>query len=145
MILLDANILLYAYLEAFPQHKTVAQWLEELLSRRHESVLVTWTVATAFLRISTNRRIFKVPSSITEANNRLDGLFSHPMVQLIGPTASHWPIFSKILMEMNLSGDVVMDAHIAAMAVENNAAVASADKDFRRFSDYVKIIDPLAI
>ncbi len=66
------------------------------------------------------------------------------MVEIVGPTEKYWSIYSKILREMNISGDVVMDAHIAAMAAEHSAAVASTDKDFRRFSDYVTIIDPLA-
>lgn len=145
MILLDANILLYAYIEELPQHKKVSKWLEELLLSRDESVAVVWTVATAFLRISTNKRIFKRPSSIADAADRLDELFANPMVESVVPTERHWSICSKILREMNITGDVVMDAHIAAMAVERGAAVASADKDFRRFSNFVKIIDPLKI
>lgn len=144
MILLDANILLYAYIDDLPQHKKVAKWFEDLLLSQDESVAVISTVATAFLRISTNKRIFSMPSRIADATDRLDELFANPMVEFVGPTEKHWSIYSTILREMNISGDVVMDAHIAAMAVEHGAAVASADKDFRRFSDYVKIIDPLA-
>ncbi len=144
MILLDANILLYAYVEELPQHPKTARWLENLLSDPTDSVAIVWTAATAFLRIATNRRIFKQPWSVAEAAERLDELLAHPMVQVVGPTDKHWPIYSKILKDMNLSGDLVMDAHIAAIAAEHNASVASADKDFRRFSDYIKIIDPLA-
>lgn len=144
MILLDANVLLYAYIDELPQHRKVSKWFEELLSSRDESVAVISAVVAAFLRVSTNKRIFKRPSSIADASDRLDDLFENPMVELVGPTEKHWSIYSKILREMNISGDVVMDAHIAASAVEHGAAVASADKDFRRFSDYVKIIDPLA-
>ena len=144
MILLDANILLYAYVEELPQHSGTARWLENLLSVQAESVAIAWAAATAFLRIATSKRIFKRPWSMTEASERLDELLAHPMVQLVGPTDKHWPIYSKILKDMNLSGDVVMDAHIAAIAMEHNASVASVDKGFRRFSDYVKIIDTLA-
>lgn len=144
MILLDANILLYAYVEELPQHRQIARWLEKLLSNQIESVGATWTSANAFLRIATNRRIFKRPWNIGEASERLDELLAHPMVQIIGPTDNHWPVYSRILGELKVSGDVVMDAHIAAIALEHGASVASVDKDFRRFSDYVKIIDPLA-
>ncbi|MGB7201201.1 MAG: TA system VapC family ribonuclease toxin [Pyrinomonadaceae bacterium] len=143
MILLDANILIYAYIDELPQHKKVSKWFENLISSRVESVAIISTVATAFLRISTNKRIFSKPSSIADATDRLDELFMSPMVEFVGPTEKHWSIYSTILREMNITGDVVMDAYIAAMAVEHGAAVASADKDFRRFSDYVKIVDPL--
>lgn len=143
MILLDANILIYAYIDELPQHKKVSKWFENLISSRVDSVAIISTVATAFLRISTNKRIFSKPSSIADATDRLDELFMSPMVEFVGPTEKHWSIYSTILREMNITGDVVMDAYIAAMAVEHGAAVASADKDFRRFSDYVKIVDPL--
>lgn len=143
MILLDANILIYAYIDELPQHKKVSKWFENLISSRVESVAIISTVATAFLRISTNKRIFNKPSSIADATDRLDELFMSPMVEFVGPTEKHWSIYSTILREMNITGDVVVDAYIAAMAVEHGAAVASADKDFRRFSDYVKIVDPL--
>lgn len=144
MILLDANILLYAYLDVFPQHQRVAGWLENLLTTRKEIIGVSWVATTAFMRISTNRRVFNVPSPPEESANRLDELFTHPMVQTVLPTDSHWSIYSGLIREMNLSGDIVMDAHIAAIAIEHKASVASTDKDFRRFFDYVKIIDPLA-
>jgi len=143
MILLDANILLYAYIEALAQHQRASEWLETHLSDSVETIAVTWTAANAFLRVSTNNRIFDNPWSIADAASRLDDLLLHPMVQVVGPTEEHWAVYSKILKEMDLKGDFVMDAHIAAMAVEHRASVASADKDFRRFSDYVTIIDPL--
>ncbi len=145
MILLDANILLYVYIEELPQHGKVSQWFEDLLSTRDETVAVSWAVATAFLRIATNRRIFSVPTSIAEATDRLDELFANPMVMSVSPTDKHWSVYASILNEMNISGDVVMDAHIAAMAIEHGAAVASADKDFLRFSNYINIIDPLKL
>jgi uncharacterized protein len=144
MILLDANILLYVYLDVFPQHERAAEWLESLLATRSEIVGVSWVATTAFMRISTNRRVFEIPSSPEASADRLDELFAHPMVQAVSPSELHWSIYSRLIREMNLSGDIVMDAHIAAIAIEHKASVASTDKDFRRFSDHIKIIDPLA-
>jgi uncharacterized protein len=144
MILLDANVLLYVYLDAFPQHPRTSEWLENLLASGSEIVGISWVVTTAFVRISTNRRVFNVPSSPEESADRLDELFAHPMVQMVAPAESHWSVYSSLIREMNLAGDVVMDAHIAAIAIEHKASVASVDRDFRRFSDYVKIINPLA-
>jgi len=144
MVILDSNILLYGHIPRFSQHEKVARWLEGSLSGGSDVLGITWQVATAFLRISTNRRIFDRPFDLSFAKQCLDNLFDHPLVSDVGPTGDHWNIYSRILIEQNLTGDIVMDAHIAAIAIEHKASVASVDKDFRRFSDYVKIIDPLA-
>lgn len=128
----------------FSQHQKTAQWLENTLSEGRDSIGITWHVATAFLRLTTNRRIFDSPFSGEFARSRLDKLFAHPLISVVVPTARHWDIFSGMLSDLNLTGDITMDAHIASVAVEHNAAVATTDKDFRRFTDYVKIIDPLA-
>jgi len=144
VVILDSNILLYGHIPRFAQHERVAKWLEDALSGGSDVLGITWQVATAFLRISTNRRIFERPFDLAFAKQCLDSLFDHPLVVEVGPTSNHWKIYSRILVEQNLAGDIVMDAHIAAIAVEHKASIASADKDFRRFSDYVKIIDPLA-
>lgn len=143
MIIVDANILLYAYMPGFPQHQRAAEWLEGTLSEGTDSIGIIWHVATAFLRLSTNRRIFDDPFTGELAREKLDELFAHPLVSAVVPTARHWKIYSGILADLNLSGDIVMDAHIASVAIEHSAIVASTDRDFRRFSDYVKIIDPL--
>ncbi|MGQ0542865.1 MAG: TA system VapC family ribonuclease toxin [Blastocatellia bacterium] len=144
MVILDSNILLYGHIPRFAQHARVAGWLEGALSDGSDVLGITWQVATAFMRISTNRRIFEVPLDLAFAKQCLDDLFGHPLVSEVGPTSDHWETYSRIFVEQNLTGDIVMDAHIVAIAVEHNASVASVDKDFRRFSDYVAIIDPLA-
>lgn len=143
MIIVDANILLYAYMPQFKQHKRTVEWIETTLSDGKNSIGITWHVATAFLRLSTNRRIFDAPFTGKFSRSKLDELFSHPLVSAVAPTPRHWEIFSRILSDLDLTADLVSDAHIAATAAEHNAAVASTDKDFRRFSDYIKIIDPL--
>lgn len=144
MIIVDANILLYAHMSHFSQHKRSVEWLETTLSNGKDSIGITWHVATAFLRLSTNRRIFDAPFTGAFSRSKLDELFSHPLVNPVAPTPRHWEIFSRILSDLDLTADLVSDAHIAATAAEHNAAIASTDKDFRRFTDYVKIIDPLA-
>ncbi len=143
MVTLDTNILLYATMPRFPQHKMVKDWLENALSTGKDIVGITWQVAASFIRIGTNRRIFDTPLELSFVHDVLNDLFEHPMVASIGPKESHWSVYSRILTEMNLSGDIVMDARIVAIAVEHNAAVVSTDRDLRRFTDYVKIIDPL--
>jgi toxin-antitoxin system PIN domain toxin len=144
MVILDSNILLYATMPRFDQHKRVKQWLEEALSTGPDVIGITWQVATGFVRIGTNRRIFDRPLDLAFVQNFLSDLFAHRMVTTVAPTDDHWRVYSKLLTDMNLTGDVVMDAHIAAIAIEHKASVASTDKDFRRFSDHIKIVDPLA-
>lgn len=143
MILLDANILLYAHIEELPQFPKVSAWLVDQLSTRVESIALSWISMTAFLRISTSKRIFSTPMTAKEAADRIDALVDHPLVQVVAPTVDHWKVLSKLITKNNLTGDIVMDAHIAAIAIEHKASVASCDKDFRRFSDHVKIIDPM--
>jgi toxin-antitoxin system PIN domain toxin len=143
VVILDTNILLYGHIPRFEQHKAVVAWLESVLSSGSDVIGITWQAATSFLRISTNRRVFERPVELGVAKQFLDDLFGHPFVTEVGPTERHWDIYSRILTQEKLAGDIIMDAHIAAIALEHGAAVATADKDFRRFSDYVKIIDPL--
>ncbi len=144
MVILDSNILLYAHIENFSQHKKVKGWLAQAISEGPEAIGIPWQVATSFLRISTSRRIFTQPFDLGFSKQCLDDLFKHPHVSAIAPKNDHWKHYSRILFELNLTGDVVMDAHIAAIAIEQKATVASTDNDFRRFSDYIKIINPLA-
>lgn len=143
-MILDANILLYASIEGFAQYSKANEWLSRALSDGPEAIGIPWATATAFLRISTSRRIFAKPFDIGFAKQCLDDLFGHPLVYDVGPTSDHWKHYSRILVEMDLAGDIVMDAHLAAIALGHDASIATSDKDFRRFSDYVKIIDPLA-
>lgn len=144
MVILDNNILLYATMPRFDQHKRVKHWLETALSTGPDVIGITWQVATGFVRIGTNRRIFDRPLDLAFVQSFLSDLFAHPMVATVGPTDDHWKVYSNLLEDMNLTGEIVMDAHIAAIAIEHKATVASTDKDFRRFSDHIKIIDPLA-
>lgn len=143
MIIPDANILLYAYIPSFKEHAAAKKWLEATLSDNKQIVGLAWQVVTAFLRIGTNPRIFQIPFQIVEAENRLNQLFAHSLVQTVVPTGKHWRIFSEILREEQITADLVMDAHLAALAVEHNATIISTDRDFLRFSKIVKTVNPL--
>ncbi|QQS32062.1 MAG: PIN domain-containing protein [Acidobacteriota bacterium] len=143
MIILDANILLYAYMANFPQHKKAADWLEKTLSGNGATIGLIWPVATAFLRLGTNARIFDDPFSMDFARSRLDDLVQHPSVVVLSAGPRHWSILSGLLKKYNITGDLVTDAHIAASSIEHKAIVATSDRDFRRFSDDISIIDPI--
>lgn len=142
MIIPDANVLLYAHIPFFKQHLDCRLWLENCISDGREIIGLPWQVITAFVRVGTNRRIFEIPLSIDEAEEKINLLLQNSLVEIVLPTDKHWRIFSKILKEEQIAGDLVMDAHLAAMGIEHNASVATTDRDFARFSN-LKTINPL--
>jgi len=81
MILIDANLLLYAYVPSFRQHKTAKAFIETTLANRTEIVALSWQVIPAFVRIGTNPRVFNKPFSLKDASERIDTLIPHPLVQ----------------------------------------------------------------
>lgn len=141
MILIDANILLYAYDSSSQHHLKARRWLENILSEP-QPVRLAWVTILAFLRISTNRKIFENPFSISEATSIVKKWLEHPVLDLLHPTERHWPILSKLLKEGQAYGPLVMDAHLAALAIEHGAKLYTTDKDFSRF-DELEVINPL--
>lgn len=134
MILPDANLILYAHIKDFPQHQASKAWLEKTLAEG-EIVALAWQVITAFVRIGTNPKLFKFPMAIKQVENRLGALFALPNIKVVSPTDKHWQIFLKLLKETNAAGNLVMDAHLAALAIEHSARLASSDDDFKLFAD----------
>ncbi len=132
MILLDANILLYAYDRRAMGHARMRQWLEELLSGK-ESVGLPWVTAWAFVRISTNPRLNEQPLSAEEALEIIGELRAHPLVTMVNPGRLHEEVLLTQMRAAQVRGRETTDAVLAALAIENGAALASADVGFRRF------------
>lgn len=132
MILVDANIPLYAEDSLSAQHEAALAWWDARLSGR-EPVLLCWPVLTVFLRIGTNARLQRRPLTLREAVERVQGWLEQPCVQLVQPTEQHWAILQKMLRGGNATANLVSDAHLAALAVEHNAVLCSTDADFARF------------
>jgi hypothetical protein len=137
----DANLLLYAYNESAEQHEKAKNWLEESLSTS-EIFGLSWQIITAFLRISTNPKSFPLPFTLAEAIEIVDDWFAQPQVKILVPTERHWEIFRQLVNEGQTSGALMMDAHLAALAIEHGAVLATTDRDFAKFSK-VKTINPL--
>ena len=136
MILIDANLLLYAYDSAAPQHAAARRWLEEAFSRP-EPVLLPWASILAFLRISTNPRAWLHPLTTGEAASITDDWLALPSVTIPLMTERHWPILRQILSESQVRGPLISDAHLAALAIEHGATLCTSDRDFARFKDLV--------
>ena len=132
MILIDANLLLYAYDTASENQAEAKRWLEEILSRP-EQIRLPWVTILAFLRISTSARAFRHPLSAKEALAVVSEWLSRPNVHTINPTERHFQILSTLLLVAQASGSLVTDAHLAALAIEHGALLCTTDRDFARF------------
>jgi len=141
MILLDANMLLYAVNRDAPHHAAARTWLETALSG-NQPVGLAWVVILAFLRISTNRRIFEHPLEIEQATQFIDEWLEQPVTSIVLPGQNHWRILQNLVHQTGTGGNLTTDAHIAALCLEHGASIASTDNDFKRFAG-LKHINPL--
>jgi toxin-antitoxin system PIN domain toxin len=141
MILVDANLLLYAYDAAAPEHPKARRWLEESLAKP-EPILVPWQSVYAFLRIATNPRAWKNPLTIEEARTIVDEWLSLPNVVTPSPGERHWAILRELLANSQCHGALVTDAVLAALAIEHGAELCTNDRDFSRFPK-LRIVNPL--
>jgi uncharacterized protein len=132
VILVDANILLYAEDQLSPNHMAARTWWDTELSGR-SPVCLCWTVLNAFIRIGTNPRVFDRPLSLDQAIARIQSWMDQPCTRIVGPTERHWTVFQKMLSDGQAVANLVTDAHLAALAVEHGCELISTDSDFSRF------------
>jgi uncharacterized protein len=142
VILVDANLLLYAYHPRAEQHEESRAWLETVLSGP-DLVRSAWLTLWAFLRIATNPRVFERPLSTTEAEAAISAWLAQPVAGILDPGERHWDILRGLLHDGQATGPLVMDAVLAAIALEHGATVRTTDRDFSRFSG-LKWTTPLA-
>ena len=142
LYLLDTNILVYAKMAGMPEHRRVSAWLAEAVSDAMSEILVCETSILAFLRISTNSKIFDPSLDLDEARTYLSHFLSISSVRLYSPTADHFSAVADIGLNHNMSGRHIMDAHLAAIALNTGATLVTRDKDFKKIP-YLKLLDPL--
>lgn len=132
MILVDANLLLYAYQPRAAQHAASREWLEAALNGR-ELVRFAWVSLWAFVRIATHPRVFEQPLSAAEAQQAVGAWLAQPSVDVLDPGDRHWEILCQLMHSGQASGPLVMDAVLAAIAIEHGATLYTTDRDFARF------------
>lgn len=132
MILVDANLLVYAEDSLSEHHQAARERWDAQLSGS-DPVGLCWPVLNAFIRIGTNARLHQRPLTLKEAIERVQSWLDQPCVRLLQPTDQHWSIFQQMLKSGNAVGNLVSDAHLAALAVEHNCVLHSTDADFSRF------------
>ena len=132
MILVDANLLIYAYDASSSFHRPAREWLEEVLSCP-QPVCLPWASILAFVRITTDRRILRSPFSAQEAAQIVAEWLAVPVVRIPEPTSRHWQILERLVVGDQATGPLVTDAHLAALAIEHGAELCTTDRDFSRF------------
>ena len=141
MVTPDANILLYAYNVGDERHSDAKKWLEDSLSS-DDIFALNWQAVTAFLRIASHPRSFPRPYSLPQITSIVQEWLDCENVITIAPTPRHWAILQEQIREGQTTGPLMMDAHLAALAIEHDATLATTDRDFSRFSA-VKTVNPL--
>ena len=143
MILVDANLLIYAKFSDLPQHERARHWLEERLNSPGK-VGIPWQSSLAFLRLATNPRLFGHPLGILAAWLQVEEWLDHPRVWIPEPTEDHARVLGRLLEQARVTANLVPDAHLAAIAIEHGLTVCSADSDFARFPqlDWVNPLEP---
>lgn len=141
MILVDANLLLYAYNADAPSHAASRAWLEEALSSPAPFGLA-WQTIMAFIRIATHGRAFPEPLTLDEAVEIVGEWLDRPNVTLLEPGERHWSILVRMLAVGQAAGALAMDAALAALAVEHGATLYTTDRDFARFTG-LSVVNPL--
>jgi uncharacterized protein len=142
VIVVDANLLLYAYHPRAEQHERSRTWLEATLSGP-DTVGFAWLSLWAFLRIATNPRVFERPLSTEEAAAAVSAWLSQPAAEILEPGERHWDILRGLMRDGQAAGPLVMDAVLAAIALEHGATLCTTDRDFSRFPK-LKWTNPLA-
>ncbi len=132
MIVPDVNLLIYAYNEDVHFHEPARRWWEQLANGA-ERIGLPWVVAAGFVRIVTQHRTAIRPVSPERAVDLISEWLSLPHVAPLNPGAQHLDIFRRLVVAAGVGGNLVSDAHIAALAIEHQAEVHSNDSDFGRF------------
>lgn len=130
MILVDANLLIYASAAEMPQHEAASKWLDEQINGTAR-VGLPWPSLLAFMRIVSNPRLFE-RASLAQARTQVQAWLAQPSTWVPLPTEAHGAILDQLLAGEQ-SHRLVADAHLAALALEHGLALCSSDGDFARF------------
>ncbi|HEX9158694.1 MAG TPA: TA system VapC family ribonuclease toxin [Rhizomicrobium sp.] len=132
MILLDANLLVYAHVRSTVQHVKAREWLDAQLNDTAQ-VGFPWASLLAFLRLVTNPRVFTRPESMPDAWRQVQDWLACHAAWIPQPAERHSEILGRLLDSPGVHANLVPDAHLAALAIEHGLILYSADADFARF------------
>lgn len=141
MILVDANLLIFAYEARTPAHAAARTWLDAQLNGA-APVGLPWPALLAYLRITTNPRIFPRAQTMQRAWKQVEAWLGAEPAWIPQPTPRHVEILGHLLTGARTTRDLTSDAHLAALAIEHGLTLCSPDSDFARFQG-LRWIDPL--
>lgn len=141
MIVPDINLLLYAEMDAFPQHFNARTWWEGAMNGERQ-IGIAPPALFGFLRLSTNRRVFTAPLPVDEAIARVQAWLERPHVVLLVPGSGHLEAAFRLLRALGTAANLTSDVQIAAYALDYNGEVFSNDADFGRFEG-IRWVNPL--
>ena len=142
MILTDVNPLLNAYNRDFPDHAAARKWWEGVVNDQ-EAIGLAWVTILGFIRIMTNPRAMPNPMPVGDAVAAAKSWLDLPNVDIVEPGPRHAEILFRLLRQVGVAGNLTTDAHLAALAIEHQARLASTDTDFARFPG-LRWYNPLA-
>lgn len=142
MTILDANILIYSTNTDDPSYVPINAWLKRLFESP-ETVGFPWVTIWAYLRITTDPRIWKHPKRMADAIAHVRTWLDQPGATLIHPGPRHAEVLEDLVTKRHVVGPLVSDAALAAIAIEHGATFASTDRDFARFEG-LRWVNPLA-
>lgn len=132
MLMPDVNVLVYAHRGELPQHAPHRDWMRGLLEGM-ESYAVSDAVVNGFLRLVTNRRVFRTPTPLDDALRFADVFRHRPQAIIVAPGPRHWPIFQRLCHDTGAAGRDLPGVQLAAVAIEHGCEFVTADRGFARF------------
>ncbi len=141
MIVPDVNLVLYAHLDAFPEHARARKWWEGLLNGRTD-VGIGAPVLFGFLRLATDRRVLVEPMSVEDALAAVETWLALHHVRVLHPGPRHLEIAFALLRRLGTAANLTTDTQLAALAIEHQAELHSNDTDFGRFPQ-LRWVNPL--
>lgn len=141
MILVDANLLVYAHVNSMEQHDGARAWLDGQLNGTAR-VGLPWPSLLAFTRLVSNPRIFTRAEPVSKAWRQVEDWLSCETVWIPSPTERHATVVGSLIGSGNVTSSLVPDIHLAAVAIEHGLTLCSTDGDFGRF-DSLRWLNPL--
>lgn len=133
MILLDVNVLVYAFRKDAESHAEYRAWLDRSLEEG-TVVGVAEFVLASVVRVTTHPKVFAKPSKLADALDFCDYMREQENVIVVTPGNRHWTIFKELAQSAGAKGNTITDAYIAALAAEHGAEMITTDRDFARFA-----------
>jgi toxin-antitoxin system PIN domain toxin len=134
VILPDVNVLIYAFRADSTRHRICKRWLDGIVLGNAQFGLSPLALS-AVARIATNPRVFKQPSSIEEVFAFCENLLGQPNCAPVRAGPRHWSIFTRICVEVGITGPRITDAWFAALAIEHGCVWVTYDRDYTRFPE----------